>query len=292
MPPKLNSTPAYSSNIELYGDSESAGLTPRTPYSRLAANAEEGRSRRLDPAIPVNGDVAEEDDGNLDEIDLLQTQSHPLLHSSASGSFPLGADQARWSRSGKQNRIWRVINERLLQSRLPIGLIAGSGVAFLLLFLIVMSIRRPDALQDYIGVNSTAIEYESLDEESKARFNGSTVIDYFAAGYTSYPLTTDQYISECWKVMNDPRMKFYAPYWSTRPGAELDVLHKVFTLLTHIVYSFMEPHIETKPFTKHMLFQYYLPPGWHCWSHGRSGSFGTSRYVRARGTGVDAYTIA
>jgi hypothetical protein len=255
MPPKLNSTPAYSSNIELYGDSESAGLTPRTPYSRITANAEEGRSRRLGPAVPVNGDIAEdEDDGNLDEIDLLQTQSHPLLHSSASASFPSDGGQARWSGSRKQSRIWGVVKERLVRGRLPIGLIAGSAVALLLLFLIIMSIRRPDALRDYMGVNVTAIEYGSLDEESKARFNGSTVIDYAAAGYTSYPLTTDQYISECWKVINDPRMKYYVPYWSTRPGAELDVLHKVFKTIVVPSVSFTEPTSRNQtPHEKHAL---------------------------------------
>lgn len=227
MPPKLRSTPAYSSNVELYGETESAGLTPRTPYSRLTATAEEGRSRRIVPAIPVNNDtMGDEDDGNLDEIDLLQTQSHPLLHSSASASFSMAGDQSHWT-SNKQGRIWRSVEERLAHRRFPTGLIVGSAVAFLLLFLIVMSIRRPDKLLDYMGVNTTAIEFGSLDEESKARFNGSTVIDYAAAGYTSYPLTTAQYVSECWKVRKDPRMKLYTPYWTPRPGAELDVLHKV-----------------------------------------------------------------
>ncbi|KAF8492667.1 hypothetical protein JB92DRAFT_3002176, partial [Gautieria morchelliformis] len=226
MPPKLNPTPAYTSNIEVFGESESAGLTPRTPYSRLTANAEEGRSRRLAPAIPVNEDIAEDEDvGNLDEIDLLQSQSHPLLHSSTSESFPMGNGRRR-SGSRKKGRIWRMIRERMLQDRLPIGLIVGSAVAFLLLFLIVLSIRRPDTLLDYMGVNATAIAFESLDEESKARFNSSTVIDYAASGYTSYPLTTEQYLDECWKVTNDPRMRVYTSYWSASPGAELDVLHK------------------------------------------------------------------
>jgi hypothetical protein len=226
MPPKLKPTPGYSSNIEVFGESDSAGLTPRTPYSRLTASAEEGRSRRAAPAVPVNEDIAEdEDDGNLDEIDLLQTQTHPLLHSSASH------DRQRRSGSRKKPRIWHVVKERLLQDRVPVGLIVGSAVAFLLLFLVVLSIRRPDTLLDYMGVNTTAIAFESLDEESKARFNSSTVIDYAASGYTSYPLTTEQYLAECWNVTNDPRMGAYTSYWSTSPGAELDVLHKVLRLL-------------------------------------------------------------
>ncbi|KAF8588342.1 hypothetical protein K439DRAFT_1629792 [Ramaria rubella] len=233
MPPKLRPTPAYSTNVEIYAEVDSAGLTPRTPHSRQV-DAEEGRSRRVRPALPVNESISEdEDDGNLDEIDLLQTQSHPLLHSSTSDSFPLVArhgndwSRPRWSANDKKdNWIWRLVKERVVKDRLPLGLIVGTAAAILLLFLVVMSIKRQDTLLDYIGVNTTAIAYESLDEESKKRFNSSTVIDYAAAGYTSYPLTTDQYIHECWKVVHDPRMQYFVPYWSTRPGAELDVLHQ------------------------------------------------------------------
>lgn len=226
MPPKVR-TPAYSSNIEIYGEVESAGLTPRTPYSRKVANAEEGRSQRNLPAIPVNETDTEDEDRNLDEVDLLKTQSHPLLHSSTE-SFPSGSNGTRWKGDKRdRNLIWRMVTEGLARNRLPIGLIFGSGVALLLLFLIVMSIRRRQALLHYMGVNTTAIAYESLDEESKGRFNTSTVIDYAASGYTSFPLTTNQYLNECWKVIKDPRMKPYASYWSVVPGTELDVLHKV-----------------------------------------------------------------
>lgn len=227
MPPKLQ-TPGYSSNIEFYGEG-SAGLTPRTPYSHNTTSTEEGRSRRSRPAIPVNKtDTDDEDDENHDEVDLLRTQSHPLLHSSALESSPSRSDQTLWDGEKKSHSVWRTVKDILTRDRLPIGLIAGSGVAFFLLFLIFLSIRRPQALLNYMGVNSTAIEYDSLDEESKARFNTSAVLDYSASGYTSFPLSTDQYVSECWKVTNDPRMKFYKSYWSAAPGAELDVLHKVY----------------------------------------------------------------
>lgn len=235
MPPRLSSTPAYTSNVELYGE-DSAGLTPRTPYSRQAANAEEGRSRRVGPVIPVNAPIAEdEDDGILDEIDLFQTQNHPLLASSDSASFPSAnrrSGTSRWTlQAWKKDRLWRWLEEWAMNDRFPLGLIAGTAVAVFLLFLLAISIKGPDALLDYMGVNSTAIKFEALDEESKARFNDSTVIDYSKSGYTSFPLTTAQYISECWTITNDPRMKFSTPYWTARPGVELDVLHKVLSWL-------------------------------------------------------------
>ncbi|KIJ33175.1 hypothetical protein M422DRAFT_35556 [Sphaerobolus stellatus SS14] len=235
MPPRLNLTDSYSSNIEIFNVPDSASLTPRTPYSQ-SAQAEEGRtgSRRNGPVIPVNETINEDEDNEeMDEIDLLQTQSHPLLHRSTTESRSrYGSDSTEnagrsgnWKRGGKTflflKNIWRQAGKR----GIPIGLILGCGAAALLLLLIVMSVKRPDTLMSYAGVNTTAILLESLDEESRVRFNGSTVIDYGASNYTSFPLTTDQYVSQCWKVIGDPRMKYHVEYWATRPGADLDVLH-------------------------------------------------------------------
>jgi len=236
MPPKLSPPPAYSSNIEIYGDGESAALTPRTPYSR-AGRAVEGDSdsKSNGPATPIdNATHNDEDTDDLDEIDILQTQSHPLLHSSTSESFPLQSrygnhNERQTKGKWRKGSFWENIKAELKRRRIPVGLLLGCGTAAILLFLIIMSVKRHDALLEYMGVNTTAITFESLDEESKGRFNGSNVIDY--SNYTSFPLSADQYLSECWKVRADPRMKYFVPYWKTRPGAELDVLHVVCTTI-------------------------------------------------------------
>lgn len=254
MPPKLSSVPTYSSNIELYGEIESAGLTPRTPFSRATANAEEGRSRRVG-AVPINASLEEdEDDGNLDEVDLMQTQSHPLLASSTSDSFP-GSDRPGTRPRALTRLRWQWLKENFIHQRVPIGLIAGSGLAFMLLFMAVMSIRRPDTLRDYMGVNSTAIEFEALDEESQERFNGSSVINYAQSGFDSFPLSTHDYVQQCWNMSTDPRMKGWVHYWDQHTGGDPDVLHKVVSQrICQQGFSQSISITETKFFVENMQF--------------------------------------
>lgn len=227
MPPKLKPTPAYSSNIEIFTEPDSAALTPRTPFSH-SARAEEDRQ------TPRRTAHEHENSDELDEIDLLQTQSHPLLHSRTSESFPLRsvnrtglkARDPAWKRFRKGS-FWRSIEREAARRRIPIGLVLGCGGAILLLVLLAFSLKKKETLLSYMGVNATAIAYEALDDESKARFNSSTVIDLKAAGYKTFPLTTSEYTQQCWKVINDPRMKYHPGYWTPAPGAELDVLHQV-----------------------------------------------------------------
>lgn len=229
MPPKPIIPPAYSSNVEIYADMDSAGLTPRTPFSRQTAQLEEGRAKtKARAAVPVNEPISEgENEDEFDEIDLLQTQSHPLLHSE---SNPVRSTQN--NNVGRRRKAipaqWPDFNLRtaIVQvQRIPIGLILGCGAAFILVYLTFASMKRKDALLTYMGVNTTMLKLQALDDESRQRFNTSTVIDY--STYSSFPLKTEQYATECWKIVNDPRMKPYVPYWDTRPGVELDVLHQV-----------------------------------------------------------------
>lgn len=228
MPPKPIVIEAYSSNVEVYADLDSAGLTPRTPFSRKTAQLEEGRAgprTRAIAAIPVNDPISE--NGDEDEFDDIDLQNHPLLHQER---IPMRSPEDNANQRRPTFANWDAFNLQKLvvrAQRIPFGLIFGCGTVILLMFLIFASMKQKGALLDYMGVNTTAIRLQTLDDESKARFNTSTVIDY--SNYSSFPLTTNQYIKECWKVVHDPRMKHYVPYWNTHPGAELDVLHQVYT---------------------------------------------------------------
>ncbi|GJJ13143.1 hypothetical protein Clacol_007394 [Clathrus columnatus] len=225
MPPKPIITPAYSSNVEIYSDLDSAGLTPRTPFSRQTAQLEEGRRKTSRPrpkSIPVNEPISEgENEDEFDEIDLLQSQSHPLLHQEL---IPIRPPLERDDEQRKARSSWDRFRRTLVMPQTPIGLIFGCSLAVILILLIFVSINRHDSLLSYMGINTTAIKLQALDDESKARFNTSTVIDF--SMYSLFPLTTNQYIQECWNIINDPHMKSFTPYWDTRPGAEFDVLHQ------------------------------------------------------------------
>ena len=155
---------------------------------------------------------------DADEVDYLQTS--PLLQSARSPTFPPDARDGlprvnehskarRHSRFGafEAARRWTVNTFE----RAPLAI--GTVLALLLFGLWVLSIKRPEVLQQVIGTsNSTNVANPGSEFAS---------IDY--SNYTTFPLTSVQYAEQCWKVQN--RMKGHGNFWDIMPGMDLDVPH-------------------------------------------------------------------
>ena len=90
----------------------------------------------------------------------------------------------------------------------------GTVVALLLFALWVLSLKRPEVLQQVIGTSNSTSDGSKL-----ASIHG---IDY--SNYTTFPLTSVQYEEQCWKVQS--RMKGHGKFWDIMPGMDLDVPHE------------------------------------------------------------------
>lgn len=212
----LSATTSYTSNRDYQN------LTPRTPHSR-AGRAEEGR-----PALDLaDGEYELEPMTGLDN---LQLQQEPLLTSSASDAFPnmlFGGGSRTRKGKGGIDLSWRVVLERL-------PLVLGSSTALLLLFLIVLSLKKPDALRNVVGATPPT----DVDGEGKVddvNYSSSSPPDSSAGGgadsrpvlsytsYSSFPLTPIQYLNECikWHANSTP-----VDYWGVPPSGAIDVPHK------------------------------------------------------------------
>lgn len=167
-------------------------LTPRSPYSRLG-RAEEGIE--LEPVEPEGGDDLDED-GQY--ATFTEQQAAPLLASSTSPGLthipPKHTVRKREPR-----------NLRTFLGKVP--LVLGIAAALFLLFLIFLSIKRPHTLQQYIGVSPST---------SSARISYD--------GYTRFPLGSDEYDSECWKLNSGYAR--HGGYWDMPSNGSLDVSHE------------------------------------------------------------------
>ncbi|KII93291.1 hypothetical protein PLICRDRAFT_26569 [Plicaturopsis crispa FD-325 SS-3] len=199
--------------------SDYQSLTPRTPHSR-AGLAEEA----LD-------EVALEPLGDDDYRTYRQQQAEPLLASSASESFPPSGYRNRGDDhdmfGGEKSRL----SLQLVLSRLPV--VMGGILACILLGMTIVSLKRPDVLEHYIGYG-TVVEQDAATppQEQSLEPLDPSIISY--ANYTQFPLLPTEYKAECDKIMHG--FMHHGAYWDKPLHGPQDVLHhdpKDWTLFEH-----------------------------------------------------------
>ena len=175
-------------------------LTPRTPHS-LSGQAEEALGdAELEPY---------DDDGHY------QQQSEPLLASSASASFPPSGLRIRDDQdqaSAKSNRFYPYFMS--FAKNIPLGV--GILLSFILFVMILVSLKKPEALLQAIGEGNITIDANPGHPQEEIAppifYNSSdpNIISY--ENYTDFPLRPIDYLNECNKLTNG----FMAPtiYWS------------------------------------------------------------------------------
>ncbi|KAF9011129.1 hypothetical protein BDQ17DRAFT_1272573 [Cyathus striatus] len=193
-------------------------LTPRTPHSR-AGRAEEGFTE-----IELLQEY--DDDEHQSER---QQQAAPLLASTSSG---YRAGKKKISTNPPSFSLFVIL------SRLPLAL--GISVAGFLLFLIVLSLKRPEALHEYLGTSNPIPEVAEnsippLTISQQATPTGATpaspshlhevsdahVISY--ENYTAFPLHASDYLRECHKI--NKGFMSHGNYWDLHPMGPIDVVH-------------------------------------------------------------------
>jgi hypothetical protein len=99
--------------------------------------------------------------------------------------------------------------------RAPLAI--GTVVALLLFGLWVLSVKRPEVLQQVLGTSNS-----TDDASTGSKLASIHGIDY--SNYTTFPLTSAQYEEQCWKVQS--KMKGHGKFWDIMPGMDLDVPHE------------------------------------------------------------------
>lgn len=202
--------------------SDYQSLTPRTPHSR-SGRAEEGYTEH-----ELEQSNFEEDDEDDDYQSIPHQQSAPLLSSSASDSFPpsgarnRGDDYDQRTASLKKTRGQAELDWPTIASRIP--LVLGCMVAAMLLGLTVLSLKRPETLQKYIGAIAPQNETSptsAVPGVTQAPHSDLHTISY--ENYTKFPLSSTQYLTECYKL--NPGLIPPMEYWTPGPSGPNDVLH-------------------------------------------------------------------
>lgn len=202
-----------------------SNLVPRTPHSRSGNQTFAQKASSSEP----------EEDGIDDSYVLTrQSQTAPLLVSSASASFGedvhLRAHQLPKPRlrSRPSRFTWTLKNTI---TYMP--LILGGIFAVLLCVLIIVSINWPGALQALVvespavpeephtapGVDNTASQGDHTGLNDTVTLDGqhghaaAAPLNYSA--YTSFPLTPEEYRTECWKQQAN---HYHGGYWAKSPG--------------------------------------------------------------------------
>ncbi|KAG8768986.1 hypothetical protein FRC12_005231 [Ceratobasidium sp. 428] len=208
-----------------------SGLVPRTPHSRSG-----GQTFR--ESATIDFDSGDLNDGINESYALAQqSQLAPLLASSASASFGddihLQAHHPARVGSRSHRRRSHTWGLKELASYLP--LILGSLVAVVVCILIIISINWPDALQSLVSEppqpdhapDSSSIQNSTVvsgsvpaTNETVSHDHTATVISY--SGYSTFPLTPEQYRTECWKQQANAH---HGGYWYKPPGGAADVIH-------------------------------------------------------------------
>jgi len=189
--------------------SDYQNLVPRTP-----------RSTRNTTFTAKQSQLAAVQDP--DEIDYLQTS--PLLQSARSPGFPPDARDGlpNMNRDSKTHRrlqfgALEAVRRWTVNAFERAPLAIGTVVALLLFGLWVLSVKRPEVLQQVIGTSNSTTDASTGSQS--ASIDG---IDY--SNYTTFPLTSAQYEEQCWKVQS--KMKGHGKYWNIMPGMDLDVPHE------------------------------------------------------------------
>ncbi|KAF7302695.1 hypothetical protein HMN09_00904300 [Mycena chlorophos] len=238
--------PTPVSTNQRYSRFEDQQLTPRTPHSRA------GRAEEAFTAAELEQVHFDDDD---DYNSIIQQQNAPLLASSASDSFPpprqvgyrsRGDDyEERMAAAAAASK--RKLMDKIM-ARLPLAVY--SSVAAVLLVLVVVSLREPEVLKQYVGVpvaNGTAsaavasasvgvaVDLESVSASAPAPSatvasapshvhggsvpNGITRISY--ENHTTFPLDPIEYRAQCIAVT--PPVMIMHPYWL--PHELMDTVH-------------------------------------------------------------------
>ncbi|EKM61568.1 uncharacterized protein PHACADRAFT_135336 [Phanerochaete carnosa HHB-10118-sp] len=199
-------------------------LTPRTPHSR---------SGYAEDAIT---------DADLDEnagsyASYRQQQSEPLLASSASPSFPASGYRSRGDdvdATAKPIKRWqKQLSGKTVLHNTP--LIVGTIVAGILLSLIVVSFKKPEALDRVVGYMPNSIPSSKPVEEVIAAEPPSPSPVYIDTmpppglalsyeNYTQFPLTGAQYRHEC-DILMSGKFIHHSSYWDPPKEGILDVPH-------------------------------------------------------------------
>ena len=200
-------------------------LTPRTPHSR---------SGRAEEAI-TEADLDDEDAGTY--ASYRQQQSEPLLMSSASTSFPASGYRSRGDDNNGRDKSpmtrWRkyLIGKAVLNNT---PLVIGTVLAGILFSMIIISLRKPDALDRAVGYVASAISSgkPAPVDDAVVAAPTPTYVDTIPPpghrisyeNYTRFPLSGGQYRDECDKLMGGKFMH-HRGYWLPPLGGFMDVPH-------------------------------------------------------------------
>jgi hypothetical protein len=201
-------------------------LTPRTPHSRAGRAEEALHEIELDPV------------GDDEYRAYRQQQMQPLLPSSegyrSRGDDYTNDGSSKWTRNGFTGS-WPG----------KVMLVTGIGLCIVLLGMSVMSYKKPETLQYYMGIeNTTTLVAPPLADEpsAAAASTSNTPVATFSSSppnhsghpvdsselisyenYSVFPLTGEQYKHECNRIAGG--FMSHGEYWSRPFHGPYDVLH-------------------------------------------------------------------
>ncbi|TFK68260.1 hypothetical protein BDN72DRAFT_798009 [Pluteus cervinus] len=209
-------------------------LTPRTPHSRTGRAEEAFTDVELDDFTNnsnANNDYEHDDRYLNPRAPLLGGRDGRLAAtSSASSGYRSRGDD--YDASSKKDKLFEGLTVPMVMGRLP--LVLGTMAAGFLLVLVFLSVKKPETLQQLVGVQSAsatveaavATATEALDASSDSKPQGqqqqqveltpppshpsSNTISY--SNYTQFPLLPDQYRDECAKLMHG--YMSHGDYWN------------------------------------------------------------------------------
>ncbi|KAK0209271.1 hypothetical protein DFS33DRAFT_1380760 [Desarmillaria ectypa] len=165
-------------------------LTPRTPQYHSGRNEERSAQVELQE---IHGD---EDD--------TQSSTAPLLSAGSSNMDPKGG---------------RV---RTTAAVSKLSIVFLSVIAGFLFFLTVVAYWRPGMLEWYLGVPVPSFEQAPISTGKHDNLNSSFIISY--ENYTSFPLSTQDYLVECYK-MHPGGFMSPTKFWEPSAEGVMDVMH-------------------------------------------------------------------
>ncbi|KAJ3847984.1 hypothetical protein EV368DRAFT_50176 [Lentinula lateritia] len=198
---------SLSSSLASASAYEHQSLTPRTPRSRAGFGGYE------------EVELGEEDiqhEEEEEEEEEVHSSAAPLLHSSVGNDDFDGL----WRKDVQSFLGLDKVSPDMIAERLPV--VVGSLIAGLLLFFALVAFRSPGTLEYYIGATVPSEANSTTNSTSASPGDPSLLISY--ANYTSFPLLPTEYVSECYKIHPEGRMK-PMKYWGEDGVPTKDVAH-------------------------------------------------------------------
>lgn len=184
-------------------------LTPRTPHSR-AGRAEEAYTE-------VELDQLGENERN-EYLSYRQQQAEPLLASSPDSSFAASGYRSKGDDPHKHSRTIEIIQAALRNTPLALGCL----LAFVLLGAVLLGIKKPGTLEEYLGTSY----FQPVPSPTPSYVDTipppELLISY--DNFTKFPLTGDQYLHQCDAMMHG-FMHHKGGYWDVPPNGGMDVKH-------------------------------------------------------------------